>query len=98
MLNVHVEVALQALCSTHSTQFIITGALSVIPGRSYAEKRLGRGPSAGAVGLEFPSKGIRREFEGNSGIPFEGNSKGTRRVQEVGTTTTGASLPVLHHI
>ena len=43
-----------------------------------ARVRSGGSPSAGAVGLEFPSKGVRRSF----GVPFEGNSKGTRRVME----------------
>ena len=33
---------------------------------------LGRGPVGGAVGLEFPSKGIRREFWNSLRTEFEG--------------------------
>ena len=61
-----------------------------------ARVRSGEGPSAGAFGLEFPSKGIRRELEGNSGIPFEGNSKGTRRVLEVLRVVSGTSCNHAH--
>ena len=49
---------------------------------------LGRGPVGGAVGLEFPSKGIR--------IPFEGNSKGTGSVLEVLCVVSGTSCN--HHL
>ena len=42
------------------------------------------------------SNSLRREFEGNSGIPFEGNSKGTRRVLEVLRVVSGTSCN--HHL
>jgi len=42
-----------------------------------ARVRSGEGPSAGAFGLEFPSKGIRRELWNSLRREFEGNSKGT---------------------
>ena len=52
-----------------------------------ARVRSGGGPSAGAAGLEFPSKGIRREFWNSLRREFEGNSKGagsiTRRVGHI---------------
>lgn len=46
-------------------------------GEWHARVRLGGRPSAGAVGLEFPSKGIRR---------------GTRRVMEIVTRRVGHIL------
>ena len=56
-----------------------------------ARVRSGGGPRRG-VGLEFASKGIRRE----SGIPFEGNSKGTPSVLEVLCVVSGTSCN--HHL
>ena len=52
-----------------------------------ARVRSGGSPSARAVGLEFPSKGIRREFWSSLRRELEGNSKGdgtlTRRVGHI---------------
>ena len=57
-----------------------------------ARVRSGGGLSAGAAGLEFPSKGIRRELWNS----FEGNSKGTRRVLEVLRVVSGTSCNHAH--
>ena len=52
-----------------------------------ARVRSGGGPSAPATGLEFPSKGIRREFWNSLRREFEGNSNGAesimRRVEQI---------------
>jgi hypothetical protein len=52
-----------------------------------ARVRSGGSPSAGAVGLEFPSNSLRKEFWSSLRRELEGNSKGdgtlTRRVGHI---------------
>jgi hypothetical protein len=58
-----------------------------------ARVRSGGGLSAGAAGLEFPSKGIRREFWNSLRREFEGNSY---RVIKVLRVVSGTSCN--HHL
>ena len=64
------------------------GAAAPAGGRLWCGARVGSGlracARAGARRRRPPaSNSLRREFEGNSGVPFEGNSKGTRIVLKV---------------
>ena len=57
----------------------------------------GGGPSAGAVGLEFPSKGIRREFWNSLRREFEGNTE-FGKVLEVLCVVSGTSCIGFIHV